>query len=137
VTRIGKTNQFYNAEAEIETRAWREHARDCKIIVQTQAQYRFSKPNVNGGRAAGARPGGMVRLKLSTGDVSRLGMIWGRIFDLAASVVQNKPLSISWEMDTSGLCDDDDGWLQGAVAAVVHTVAHELDLSVTSRGGDR
>lgn len=130
MNRVGRTNQCRNAEARIETRARRAEDRAHEIIFETRARYHYTRPNVNGGRAGGPRPGGSVRLNLESGDVSQLGRIWGKTFDLVTGVVQNMPLSISWEVDTTDL-GDEDSWLQGAVSAVVYTVAHEMGLSVT------
>jgi hypothetical protein len=131
--RVGSTSPFRNAAARIVTRAWREHPRSREIIVATEAVYSFPCANSEGHRATGTRPGGQMRLKMLPYDVAALGQVWGSVFDVVTTVVQMKPRSISWEVDTSGLNADDE-WLEGAVAAVVHTVAHELDLSVTEKG---
>jgi hypothetical protein len=130
---VGKTSQCRNADARVVTRAWRASSDDRAVMVQTVARYVFgARSNVNGGRSRSARPGGRVRRRLAPGDVSALAVLWGQTFDLMAGIVQNVPWSIEWEIDLSGLNGGDE-WVRGAVEALVYTVAHELDVDVTSR----
>ena len=129
---VGRTNPWQNDRAAIVTAA-RPSKSGGTVTIRTRVRYGPTRPNANGETRTGWRPGGSLSMRIASGDVSRLGQVWGKVFDLVAGVVQNSPEAIDWQLDLSELNGGDD-WLRGAVQAVVHTVAHELDIDVEMVG---
>jgi hypothetical protein len=117
----------------VTTRAYREHPGDGRIVVETSCRYQYGVcENSEGEITDTVLPGGSQLIMLRAYDVEGLGRAWTKVFDFVAGVVQNLPHSIDWRLDVA--LNGRDRWLRGAVAAMVYSVAHELEIEVLEVG---
>jgi hypothetical protein len=114
------TSRVEQLDARIQTTAINPRSKDGRIQVLTTVRYAAASLQWDLGRR--------ITWDQLPGDVRRIARGWGELFDLVASVVQERPKRTRWMLDLSDV--DGQEWTRGAIETMVYSIAHELELTV-------